>query len=185
MRTFRRIVELGTLSVKRLHVIGRKNHGKTTLMIELVACLKQAGCRVGTIKHTHHRHELDTPGKDSYRHRQAGADVVGILSRSMNAVFWPPLEDGSVDRYAAFEPLFAACDIVLVEGDTLAAAPKIEVWRAQLGTEPIAGGDPSVLAVVSDDRLEIPVPVLPRSDVPGLAAWLRERLGSAVQPTVR
>jgi molybdopterin-guanine dinucleotide biosynthesis protein len=67
--------------------------------------------------------------------------------------------------------------MVLVEGDTLAEAPKIEVWRAELGTEPIARSDASVLAVVSDDPVDVPVPVLPRRDVPGLAAWIRQRLG--------
>ncbi|MCA9266810.1 MAG: molybdopterin-guanine dinucleotide biosynthesis protein B, partial [Planctomycetales bacterium] len=70
-------------TMKRLHLIGRKNHGKTRLIVDLVEELTSRGLRVGTIKHTHHRHELDTPGKDSYQHRTAGAAVVGILSRSM------------------------------------------------------------------------------------------------------
>ena len=62
--------------MRRLHVLGRKNHGKTTLVAELVAELTRRGWRIGTIKHTHHHHELDTPGKDSWMHRQAGAREV-------------------------------------------------------------------------------------------------------------
>ena len=102
--------------MKRIHIIGGKNHGKTTLIVELVQELSARGVRVGTIKHTHHEHELDLPGKDSYRHREAGAAVAGILSQSMNAVFWPPqTTDNSTSdsRYAVFEQIFADCDVVL------------------------------------------------------------------------
>jgi molybdopterin-guanine dinucleotide biosynthesis protein MobB len=74
--------------MKRLHVIGGKNHGKTTLVVELVKEFSRRGISVGTIKHTHHQHELDVPGKDSYRHRMAGAAAVGILSPSMSALFF-------------------------------------------------------------------------------------------------
>ena len=162
--------------MKRLHIIGRKNHGKTTLVTELVTHLKQLGYRVGTIKHTHHRHELDTPGKDSHRHREAGAEVVGILSPSMNAVFWPPKETEQADPYDEFDSLLSACDLILVEGHSQTTAAKIEVWRSELGTQPLAESDASVLAVVTDDA---PVPqllTLPRSDVPALAKWILERL---------
>ncbi|MEO2032331.1 MAG: molybdopterin-guanine dinucleotide biosynthesis protein B, partial [Planctomycetaceae bacterium] len=61
---------------KRIHIVGRKNSGKTGLIVELVSFLTDLGYCVGTIKHTHHDHELDTPGKDSYRHCAAGAKVV-------------------------------------------------------------------------------------------------------------
>ncbi len=71
--------------MKRLHVIGGKNHGKTTLVVDLIAELTSRGFRVGSIKHTHHEHELDIPGKDSHRHRSAGACKAAILSRSMSA----------------------------------------------------------------------------------------------------
>jgi len=80
---------MGSLVLNRLHVIGRKNSGKTTLVVQLVHELRERGYHVATIKHTHHDHELDTPGKDSFRHRQAGSVAVGILSPKMNAVFWP------------------------------------------------------------------------------------------------
>ena len=172
--------------MKRIHILGRKNHGKTTLLVELVERLTAAGLRVGTIKHTHHAHELDTPGKDSHRHRAAGASVSAILSRSLNAVFWPPqlqtndAEFTAVNRYAAFEPHFSDCDLVLVEGDTTCRGIKIEVWRQAIGPEPMALGDPQILAIVTDDVVEVPIPRVPRSDVAAIAAKVLELAGLGV-----
>ena len=96
------------MMVKRIHIVGRKNHGKTTLVVDLIQAMRKAGCRVGSIKHTHHGHELDTPGKDSHRHRTAGADVVGICSPSLNALFWVPGNDGSgsQSKYVAVRSCF-------------------------------------------------------------------------------
>jgi molybdopterin-guanine dinucleotide biosynthesis protein MobB len=166
--------------MKRIHIVGKKNSGKTTLVVDLVQHLTARGYRVGTVKHTHHQHELDTPGKDSYRHRQAGAAVVGILSVDMNAVFWPHAPgDDSAARYEALQPFFAGCDVLLVEGHYRTAGPKIEVWRAAISSEPFALQDPSILAVVTDDPLDAPVPIWPRSDVPALADRLVQLLGSA------
>lgn len=170
--------------MKRIHILGRKNNGKTTLMVELVEHLAGRGLRVGTIKHTHHAHELDSPGKDSHRHRAAGASVSAILSRSLNAVFWPPERlrdeepaDGRYDRYAEFEPHFAQCDIVLVEGDTTCVGTKIEVWRAVVGSEPMAPNDPQIKAIVSDDAIDAGVPRVPRSDIAAIAAKVLELAG--------
>jgi len=170
--------------MKRIHILGRKNHGKTTLMVELVEHLTACGLCVGTIKHTHHAHELDTPGKDSHRHRAAGAHVSAILSRSMNAVFWPPQDrqgtdsDSTIaDRYADFEPHFSDCDLVLVEGDTTCQGTKIEVWRQAVGSDPMAPGDPQIRAVVTDDPLDAIIPCVPRSDVRAIAATVLSLAG--------
>jgi molybdopterin-guanine dinucleotide biosynthesis protein MobB len=172
--------------VKRVHIIGRKNHGKTTLVVELVQALSARGLRVGTIKHTHHHHELDTPGKDSHRHRESGAAAVGICSPSMNAVFWSGNRDTSQsgsnqeDKYAVFAAMFERCDLVLVEGDTQTDAVKVEVWRSAVGSAPIALDNNSVAAVITDDVLTVAtdVPVWPRSDVnavvDGLLSLLNE-----------
>jgi molybdopterin-guanine dinucleotide biosynthesis protein MobB len=134
---------------------------------------------VGTIKHTHHEHELDVPGKDSHSHRIAGSAAVGILSPSMTAIFLPvkSSQSGVRDRYSTFDPAFAACCFILVEGDSQAQAPKIEVWRKERGTPPQAQRDSSILAVVTDDDLlSITVPVLSRSDVSGLATWILQEV---------
>lgn len=172
--------------MNRIHILGRKNHGKTTLLVELVAHLAGQGLCVGTIKHTHHAHELDTPGKDSHRHREAGASVSGILSRSLNAVFWPPDEHAvgsaaAADRYAAFEPHFAGCDLVLVEGDTGCRGTKIEVWRQAMGSEPMALSDPQIRAVITDDAVDVPALCVRRSDVAAVAATVL-RLANLTPP---
>jgi molybdopterin-guanine dinucleotide biosynthesis protein MobB len=160
--------------VNRIHIIGRKKSGKTTLVVDLVKALSHAGYRVATVKHTHHHHELDTPGKDSHRHREAGAVAVGILAPAMTAVFLP--QDRREDAAGRYDDLIRAlgpCDLVLVEGDIQTAAPKIEVWRAATETEPLAAQDRSILAVVTDDPVQVDVPVWARSDVRLIA----ERIG--------
>lgn len=160
--------------MKRIHIVGRKNSGKTTLIVELVEYLTAQGLRVGTIKHTHHDHELDTPGKDSHRHRQAGAAVVGILSPQLNAVFYrPEHKHDSVQRYAQLEPMFTDCDLVLVEGHARVHAPKIEVWRSANDQQPLANEDPTILAIVSDDPVDVTIPVLARSNLAVLAVEVR------------
>lgn len=153
---------------RRIHIVGRKNAGKTTLVCDLVSELTRRGLKVATIKHTHHQHELDTPGKDSHRHREAGAAAVGILSPSMTAIFLP-IERTEGDRYAAFEPFLETCDIVIVEGDLHATGTRIEVWRSVLPEPPYAASDNGIVAVVSDDAVGVPCPVWPRADVQTLA----------------
>ncbi len=167
--------------MKRIHIVGGKNHGKTTLVVELVTELTGRGLSIGTIKHTHHQHELDVPGKDSHRHRQAGANVVGILTRSLNAVFWshdqaPAIPATGDTRYDRFAPMFAVCDLVIVEGDTQTSAPKLEVWRAERGTAPLADRLTGVLAIVSDDQPPGDCLVLPRSRIELIAGFILERI---------
>ena len=159
----------------RVHIIGGKNSGKTTLVVELIEYYCSQGRRVGSVKHTHHHHELDTPGKDSFLHRKAGAAVVGILSPGMNAAFWPPEDEhDSEKQYDKLGPMYEGCDLVLVEGHSRTAGAKIEVWRAANGNTPLAASDSSILAVVTDDPLDLPVPQWSRSDVATLAGRLLE-----------
>ena len=136
----------------RIHIVGRKNSGKTTLVCELVREFTARGLKVATVKHTHHHHELDTPGKDSHKHREAGAAAVGILSPHMTALFIPTeREQHGESRYAQFEVQFSDCDLILVEGDLQASAPRIEVWRSVAGESPYASNDSGIVAVVSND----------------------------------
>lgn len=163
--------------MKRIHIIGRKNSGKTTLIVELIRHLSARGHRVGTVKHTHHRHELDTPGKDSYRHRTAGAVATAIVSQGTTAVFWSSAKDqDSPDVYEKLPVVFADCDFVLVEGDTRTDHPKVEVWRDGSETPPLAATDDSIRAVVTDDPISVPVPIWPRADLPGVARRVLEML---------
>ena len=134
--------------MRRIHIVGRKNHGKTTLVVDLIKEFCDRGIRAGSIKHSSHRHELDLPGKDSFRHREAGADPAAIVSKGLIAVFAPRQPDA--DCYARLAPMFADCEVVLVEGDLERAGPKIEVWRSDVGTPCLALERRDILAVVSD-----------------------------------
>ena len=158
---------------KRIHIVGRKNSGKTGLIVELVSFLTDLGYCVGTIKHTHHCHELDTPGKDSFRHCAAGAKVVGIMSPRMLAVFQPADRPQNTDSsYSTIMAMCKQCDVVLVEGDSQVDAPKIEVWRKVISTLPLAAEDGSIVAVVSDDELELATTRWSRTDIRVLADWI-------------
>jgi molybdopterin-guanine dinucleotide biosynthesis protein MobB len=168
---------------RRVHIVGGKNSGKTTLIVQLVKHFSEKGYRIGTLKHTHHEHELDTPGKDSHQHRMAGATTVGILSPRLNAVYAvPEQQHDTPERYDDLAPLFASCDLVLVEGHLLAEAPKIEVWRSANEHPPLALEQPSVELIVSDDdqllskKYGYTNRVIPRSDIEAIAAEVR-RLG--------
>ena len=112
--------------------------------------------------------------KIRHRHREAGAAVVGILTRSLNAIFWQtPISAAFAtpdDRYEAFAESFADCQLTLVEGDTQTDAPKIEVWRKSLGSEPMAKSDSSIQAIVTHDEIQgLATPIWPREDVATLA----------------
>lgn len=164
----------------RIHIVGRRNAGKTTLVCDLVRELSGRGLQVATIKHTHHHHELDTPGKDSWKHRDAGAAGVGILSPQMMAAFVPgEREERSADGYAQLSRLFAHCDMLLVEGDLHSAARKIEVWRDAVEEPPYAGDDQyNILAVISDTADCFHGPVWPRHDIKVIAdRVLKELVG--------
>ena len=151
--------------MKLVHVVGRRHHGKTTLMVDLVTELTGRGLRVGTLKHSSHVHDLDTPGKDSYRHREAGAAPAGIVTAELAAVFMPRPSD----PYDGLAPMYVDCDLVLVEGDVSGPGPSIEVHRASEGGVPLARERGEIVAVVSDDELDVAVPIWPRSDVASVA----------------
>jgi molybdopterin-guanine dinucleotide biosynthesis protein B len=150
-----------------LHIIGRKNHGKTTLLTELLQEFTTRGLRVGTIKHSPHSHTLDTPGKDSFRHREAGAVPAAIVTPDMTGVFIP-----RTDQKGAFDQLttlFAGCDLVLIEGHVDGTGKKVEVWREEMNAPPLAFDRDDVAALITDDPVDSSVPVWPRKDTSRLA----------------
>ncbi|MEO0504498.1 MAG: molybdopterin-guanine dinucleotide biosynthesis protein B, partial [Pseudomonadota bacterium] len=130
-------------------VVGWKNAGKTGLMERLVAEITRRGHTVSTVKHAHHSFDVDHPGKDSYRHRAAGAHEVLLASRQRVALMQELRgadEPGLDTLLARLSPV----DLVLVEGYKRDAHPKVEAHRAVTGNPLIAPDDPTVRAVASD-----------------------------------
>jgi molybdopterin-guanine dinucleotide biosynthesis adapter protein len=158
--------------MKLVHIIGRQDHGKTTLVRGLIAEIARRGVRVGSIKHSSHAHELDAPGKDSHAHRAAGANPAAIMAANLTAIYVEPAP--GEDMYARIAPIFSACDLVLVEGDPAGPGAKIEVWRAGQGTAPLALERGGVAAIVTDDLVDAGVAkkVLKRSDLPSIADFV-------------
>ncbi len=158
-------------------VTGWKNTGKTGLMERLVLEMVGRGLRVSTIKHAHHDTETDLPGRDSYRHRQAGAREV-ILSSPRR---WAVMHELRGDAEPALDDLIARLtpvDLVLIEGYKRSAHPKIEAHRAETGRALLAPDNPSIRAVASDTALGgLPVPVLPLDDTSAIADFILRDLG--------
>jgi molybdopterin-guanine dinucleotide biosynthesis protein B len=168
--------------MNRVHIVGGKGHGKTTLIVELVGRLGRLGLRVGTIKHTRHAHELDTPGKDSHRHRVAGAVPAAIVAGPQIGCFLP--NDPAGDAYRTLAPMFDGCDLVLVEGDVEAAGPKIEVWRREAGPDLLCSDQSEIAAIVTDDDPgPISVPIFPRGDLSALLRFIESHAADACDVT--
>ncbi|MDY6830885.1 MAG: molybdopterin-guanine dinucleotide biosynthesis protein B [Thermodesulfobacteriota bacterium] len=149
--------------MKIIHIVGRSKNGKTTLILEVIAELRKRSLAVGTLKHSGHAHELETPGKDSWRHRKAGAVPSAVATTDQMAVYLPRKPDENpFDRLGH---LFAECDIVLVEGYANGPGKNIEVWRAANGKDPLFPERDDILAVVTDDPVETGLPVWPRNNV--------------------
>lgn len=143
-----------------MHVVGicgPSGVGKTTLIEGLIAGLKARGLRVSVIKHAHQAFDIDRPGKDSHRHRTAGATEVLVASSQRLALLREYDTEGLPPVRALIAELSPA-DWVLVEGWKHADLPKIEVWRAALGQPPLYPHDPFVTTVATDDPAALPVP---------------------------
>jgi molybdopterin-guanine dinucleotide biosynthesis protein B len=161
-----------------LGVAGWSNAGKTTLIEKLTRHFTAKGLRVATIKHTHHKFDIDKPDSDTTRHRLAGAAETAIVSGSRVAV----IEEIDSRGEPALEDIakrLKAADIILVEGYKSAAIPKIEVRRAAVAAEKLlAAGDPLVIAIAADYELDgHGKPVFSLDDIPGIAALIEETCG--------
>ncbi len=156
--------------MRAIHIVGRKNHGKTTLVCELLTEFSRRGLRVGSVKHCGHEHELDTPGTDSHHHRRAGAARVLVVARNLTALYSTRSADQDPAPDIAVQ--FSDCDLVLIEGWINGPGPKVEVWRRGMGDAPLATTRTDIRAVVSDDAPLVTVPVWPRADIGVIARQL-------------
>ena len=159
-------------------VAGWSNAGKTTLIEKLTRHFSAQGLRVATIKHTHHRFDIDKPDSDTSRHRLAGAAETAIVSGSRVAVIEEIETRGEPTLKDIVERLKPA-DLIFVEGYKSAAIPKIEVRRAAVAAERLlAAGDPLVIAIAADYELDgHGKPVFTLDDIAGLAAVIENVCG--------
>lgn len=157
-------------ALKLLGLAGWSGSGKTTLLVELVGLFIARGLTVSTVKHAHHGFDLDQPGKDSWRHRQAGAAEVLIASGTR----WALLHEvhGAEPPLAALLARLAPVDLVLAEGFKANPHPKIEVHRPALGQPPLWPDRPDIVAVAADAPLPgCNRPVLPLNQPAAIADW--------------
>lgn len=157
-------------------VIGWKNAGKTGLMERLVREITARGHSVSTVKHAHHSFDVDHAGKDSYRHRVAGASQVLLASRARVAMMHE-LRGAPEPSLEELLAQLAPVDLVLVEGYKRDAHPKIEAHRAVTGNPLIAPDDPTVRAVASDTALTLDRPVFDLDDTQAIADFILAQVG--------
>jgi molybdopterin-guanine dinucleotide biosynthesis protein B len=155
---------------------GWSGSGKTTLLTGVIPELAARGLTVSTIKHAHHEFDIDRPGKDSWRHREAGATEV-MVSSSRRWALMHELRGASEPALDELVAHMSPVDLLLVEGFKQHPHPKLEVHRPSLGKELLYPGDPWVVAIASDEALEAPIPLLPLDDPGAVAGFIFRHLG--------
>ena len=164
-------------------IAGWKKSGKTTLITRLIEEFTRRGLKVASVKHAHHAFRIDAENTDSARHRRAGAVKVAIVSADR----WALVEELRGAPEPSLEAIFAAlgpCDLILVEGYKSAQIPKIEARRhGSLKHQPLAAGDPNVIAIAADHAAEGEGrPVFALDDITGLADFLVQAIGIGAPP---
>ena len=136
-------------------IVGNSGSGKTTFLEKLIPEMIRRGFKVGTIKHDVHGFEMDKPGKDSWRHKHAGAHTTMISSPYQIGMVMDVDEDHNPNELLHF---FEGIDLILAEGYKRGNTPKIEVFRPEISAEPVCKNDDRLLAVISEHRVELDIP---------------------------
>ena len=154
---------------------GWSGSGKTTLIEKLIPRFVKQGLRVSLIKHAHHSFDIDQPGKDSYRHRHAGAAEVLVTSSRR----WVLMHELRGTQEPSFEDQLnrlSPCDLLLVEGFKFAPIPKLEVWRTETGEALLHPNDPHIIALATDRKVETTLPLFELDDDAGIAEFVVDYL---------
>jgi molybdopterin-guanine dinucleotide biosynthesis protein B len=154
-----------------LSIVGRSQSGKTTIIEKLIPELKKRGYRIGTIKHAHHGFEIDKSGKDSWRHRHAGADTVVVASPGQIAM----VKNDKRESLDELQGYFDDMDLVITEGYKKENKPKIEVLRAARHSQLVCADDHHLVAVVTDVDLNPNVPKFGLGDIKELADLIEKK----------
>ncbi|MEY4705284.1 MAG: Molybdopterin-guanine dinucleotide biosynthesis protein [Nitrospirota bacterium] len=167
------------MAVPIVSFVGRSNSGKTTLIERVIPELVRAGYKVATVKHAGHGFDLDTEGKDSWRHKRAGASSVMVLSKGSMAMFADVSDQMSVEavRERFLDPSY---DLIIAEGWKHEGYPKIVIIREEVGEIPVSAE--GLLAVVSDKPVDLPVLQFGLDDVAGVAALIMKQFPKSHRP---
>ncbi len=163
------------MTMKIFGLAGWSGSGKTTLIVKLIPEFVSRGLTVSTMKHAHHKFDIDVPGKDSYEHRQAGASEVMISASQRWALMHEvgDIDEPSVDELIAH---MSPVDLLLVEGFKWHSHLKMEIHRPSIGKPLLQKDDPEIIAVASDEALAgLSVPMLDLNDVDGIADFILDR----------
>ena len=165
-----------TIAMKIFGFAGYSGSGKTTLLERLIPYFTQRGLQLALIKHAHHDFDIDQPGKDSFRHRQAGASEVLVTSDQRWALMHE-LRGAPEPDLATHLARLSPCDLVLVEGFKHAALPKLEIHRVANGKPLLFPQDTYIIAIASDTQLDTALPQLDLNAVDGIGQFILNHLG--------
>jgi molybdopterin-guanine dinucleotide biosynthesis adapter protein len=167
--------------MKVFGIAGWSGSGKTTLLEKLIPQLTARGLKVSVIKHAHHGFDIDRPGKDSYRHREAGATEV-LLSCGDR---WALMHERRDEPEPTLDELIghlSPCDLLLIEGFKQEPVPKLEVYRADNGKPPLFPERRDIVAVATDDAVDTRLPTMALDDVTAMADFVMKHLNLQEKP---
>jgi molybdopterin-guanine dinucleotide biosynthesis protein B len=159
--------------MKVIGLAGWSGAGKTTLLARIIPHFLAQGLRVSVIKHAHHSFDVDVPGKDSWVHRQSGAEEV-LVSSAMRWALMHELRGGAEPRLPELLKKMSPVDLVVVEGFKSEPHRKIEVYRAANGKAPLFPDDPAISGIATDATLQTVLPVAHLDDIPAVAAMMQK-----------
>ena len=159
--------------MKVIGLAGWSGAGKTTLLARVIPHLRKEGLRVSVIKHAHHSFDVDVPGKDSWVHRQSGAEEV-LVSSARRWALMHELRGVGEPRLLELLAKMSPVDLVIVEGFKSEPHRKIEVYRKANGKAPLFPDDPAIAGIATDATIETMLPVAHLDDIPAVAAMMRK-----------
>ena len=159
--------------MKVIGLVGWSGAGKTTLLTRVIPLLNEQGLSVSVIKHAHHKFDVDKPGKDSFRHREAGAEEVLVSSGNRWALMHE-LRGEREPHLAVLLQKLSRVDLVVIEGYKSEPHRKIEVYRKANGKAPLFPDDPAIAGIATDTTLETVLPVAHLDDIPAVAAMMQK-----------
>lgn len=163
--------------MKVMGIVGWSGSGKTSLVVQVLPILKERGLRVSTMKHAHHRFDVDKPGKDSFRHREAGASEVLVVTSSRWVLMHESREEPEPSIEALIERM-TPVDLLLIEGFKTHQHPKIEIYRESEGKALLCSEDSGIVAVASDGPLPgLAIPRLDLNDPAAIAEFIIAHMG--------